>query len=123
MHRLLHQQPGHHLGEPRGQPHRLAARQHAVVGGHPLALARLHMGQVVARLPRQRQGLLEGAVEKGDDGSGQAGSLAPEAGPERKATTGTARSEEHTSELQSLMSISYAVFCLTKKKETTTPDN
>src|SRR3546814_18518216 len=48
------------------------------------------MGQVVARLPRQRQGLLEGAVEKGDDGSGQAGSLAPEAGPERKATTGTA---------------------------------
>src|SRR3546814_1817564 len=30
-----------------------------------------------------------------------------------------ARSEEHTSELQSLMRISYAVFCL-KKKNTTT---
>src|SRR3546814_6125251 len=28
-----------------------------------------------------------------------------------------ARSEEHTSELQSLMRISYAVFCLTKKKQ------
>src|SRR3546814_9202037 len=28
------------------------------------------------------------------------------------------RSEEHTSELQSLMRISYAVFCLTKKKYT-----
>src|SRR3546814_3892780 len=28
-----------------------------------------------------------------------------------------ARSEEHTSELQSLMRISYAVFCLKKKKE------
>src|SRR3546814_4289205 len=27
------------------------------------------------------------------------------------------RSEEHTSELQSLMRISYAVFCFTKKKE------
>src|SRR3546814_6552096 len=27
------------------------------------------------------------------------------------------RSEEHTSELQSLMSISYAVFCLNKKKQ------
>src|SRR3546814_4153977 len=27
------------------------------------------------------------------------------------------RSEEHTSELQSLMRISYAVFCLKKKKE------
>src|SRR3546814_10898109 len=30
-----------------------------------------------------------------------------------------ARSEEHTSELQSLMRISYAVFCLKKKKQTT----
>src|SRR3546814_9112617 len=30
------------------------------------------------------------------------------------------RSEEHTSELQSLMRISYAVFCLTKKKHTIT---
>src|SRR3546814_3543047 len=29
------------------------------------------------------------------------------------------RSEEHTSELQSLMRISYAVFCLTKKKTIT----
>src|SRR3546814_4349058 len=30
----------------------------------------------------------------------------------------SARSEEHTSELQSLMRISYAVFCLKKKKST-----
>src|SRR3546814_4643972 len=30
------------------------------------------------------------------------------------------RSEEHTSELQSLMRISYAVFCLKKKNSTTT---
>src|SRR3546814_5170648 len=30
----------------------------------------------------------------------------------------TARSEEHTSELQSLMRISYAVFCLKKKNHT-----
>src|SRR3546814_7586468 len=29
------------------------------------------------------------------------------------------RSEEHTSELQSLMRISYAVFCLKKKKQNT----
>src|SRR3546814_1893346 len=37
-----------------------------------------------------------------------------------------ARSEEHTSELQSLMRISYAVFCLKKKKTRTLhkkPDN
>src|SRR3546814_8397073 len=34
--------------------------------------------------------------------------------------TSTRRSEEHTSELQSLMRTSYAVFCLKKKKKTTT---
>src|SRR3546814_2142869 len=34
----------------------------------------------------------------------------------RKRSTGQ-RSEEHTSELQSLMRISYAVFCLKKKNE------
>src|SRR3546814_5475481 len=33
---------------------------------------------------------------------------------------GAERSEEHTSELQSLMRISYAVFCLKKKKNSTT---
>src|SRR3546814_4529973 len=33
-----------------------------------------------------------------------------------KRTPGHVRSEEHTSELQSLMRISYAVFCLKKKK-------
>src|SRR3546814_5706219 len=56
--------------------------------------------------------------------------------PKRAATSGTSaatsagfarsavkcrhsRSEEHTSELQSLMRISYAVFCLKKKKQET----
>src|SRR3546814_2433193 len=34
-----------------------------------------------------------------------------------KRSDGTTRSEEHTSELQSLMRISYAVFCLKKKKK------
>src|SRR3546814_3618095 len=38
------------------------------------------------------------------------------AGP--AADAGAARSEEHTSELQSLMRISYAVFCLKKKTNT-----
>src|SRR3546814_3779659 len=33
-------------------------------------------------------------------------------------SNGMSRSEEHTSELQSLMRISYAVFCLKKKKTT-----
>src|SRR3546814_4923633 len=49
------------------------------------------------------------------------------AGPRRQAARlcraaadhgGHGRSEEHTSELQSLMRISYAVFCLKKKKIT-----
>src|SRR3546814_4763027 len=34
-----------------------------------------------------------------------------------RAPQGCLRSEEHTSELQSLMRISYAVFCLKKKKQ------
>src|SRR3546814_3745545 len=36
--------------------------------------------------------------------------------PIRPSRPEAARSEEHTSELQSLMRISYAVFCLKKKK-------
>src|SRR3546814_10566509 len=36
-----------------------------------------------------------------------------------RADAQLARSEEHTSELQSLMRISYAVFCLKKKKTNT----
>src|SRR3546814_2058741 len=46
---------------------------------------------------------------------------APGPGEVRIRTTavGLNRSEEHTSELQSLMRISYAVFCLKKKNEHT----
>src|SRR3546814_4903132 len=40
-------------------------------------------------------------------------------GPDQTETE-VERSEEHTSELQSLMRISYAVFCLNKKKNTNT---
>src|SRR3546814_7974103 len=39
------------------------------------------------------------------------------ASPEATAALSCRRSEEHTSELQSLMRISYAVFCLNKKKK------
>src|SRR3546814_2878276 len=39
-----------------------------------------------------------------------------EARPDNARLYVTSRSEEHTSELQSLMRISYAVFCLKKKK-------
>src|SRR3546814_5621365 len=45
------------------------------------------------------------------------GCIALASGESRWITGAEARSEEHTSELQSLMRISYAVFCVKKKKE------
>src|SRR3546814_6118187 len=48
-----------------------------------------------------------GAECDGDGAAGRAGG--------RAGRAGLCRSEEHTSELQSLMRISYAVFCMTKK--------
>src|SRR3546814_8748364 len=50
------------------------------------------------------------ATDVGDDAGEQGAELRPVGG------RFPARSEEHTSELQSLMRISYAVFCLKKKK-------
>src|SRR3546814_4664409 len=46
-----------------------------------------------------------------------------EAGDRARRDARTFRSEEHTSELQSLMRISYAVFCLKKKKISKTNDS
>src|SRR3546814_20032151 len=46
-----------------------------------------------------------------------AGKIHPDGRPGLGAR-GIERSEEHTSELQSLMRISYAVFCLKKKNQT-----
>src|SRR3546814_6460723 len=71
--------------------------QRAPVGGYrPLHLP-----------PRRRQG--------GHRARTVAGACARHAGGRAGGAFG--RSEEHTSELQSLMRISYAVFCLTKKKK------
>src|SRR3546814_6760786 len=53
---------------------------------------------------------IAGLVSKGDEGLGIFFIVFAE----------LARSEEHTSELQSLMRISYAVFCLKKKTKTHT---
>src|SRR3546814_3738113 len=65
--------------------------------------ARLRFGHALAR-----RGDIEDAAAGGDEGAIVA----------RGAGVKDARSEEHTSELQSLMRISYAAFCL--KKKTTT---
>src|SRR3546814_4744722 len=75
--------------------------------------------------PRLRSAALEGARNRPTDSVGsRAGSAMRDAaaGTVRagidgnRAPDATFRSEEHTSELQSLMRISYAVFCLKKKK-------
>src|SRR3546814_7002334 len=68
-----------------------------------------------------------GAVESDRRGDGQPAMFGGRDGPQRGLRSdparkrcqpgdGLPRSEEHTSELQSLMRISYAVFCLKKKK-------
>src|SRR3546814_3751761 len=49
----------------------------------------------------------------------QAGLLRLVVRSQRREAAARDRSEEHTSELQSLMRISYAVFCLKKKKRNT----
>src|SRR3546814_5253481 len=49
-------------------------------------------------------------------GSAVVGGVAPTYGGSGASEAWLQRSEEHTSELQSLMRISYAVFCLKKKK-------
>src|SRR3546814_1327139 len=51
--------------------------------------------------------------------SGAAGRV----GRAQRRPSQVARSEEHTSELQSLMRISYAVFCLKKKNKNTINNN
>src|SRR6056297_2890451 len=60
--------------------------------------------------------VVQSALEATDQATRGAGGLAP-ANPDRGTLVAfAARSEEHTSELQSLRRISYAVFCLKKKK-------
>src|SRR3546814_10577657 len=63
---------------------------------------------------RLDEALRAGMMGIGRGNSGDIGSRA------HARLVGTERSEEHTSELQSLMRTSYAVFCLKKKKQTLT---
>src|SRR3546814_2980135 len=66
-----------------------------------------------ARLPRLRHGVRYRRYPAGQALARQHGAPYED---------GLGRSEEHTSELQSLMRISYAVFCLKKKKKTKQPN-
>src|SRR3546814_8899100 len=79
---------------------------------------RLNSGNIAAHSPRAGSNL--GADDAhSDDHDLRAGpQIGGKAGGVAKGAK-MVRSEEHTSELQSLMRISYAVFCLTTKKSHT----
>src|SRR3546814_5120543 len=72
------------------------------------------------REDHQRQ--QRGGTDHAEREVGGAGAVhgAPNPKDSRMRPASADRSEEHTSELQSLMRISYAVFCLKKKKPTQT---
>src|SRR3546814_924157 len=97
-----------------------AADRHDLPGGEPAALADRARER---RLPAQaaRRGEAR-AARCGDADAGAdrpRGLRAPSAAPAlRRHEAAGLRSEEHTSELQSLMRSSYAVFCLKKKRST-----
>src|SRR3546814_9026723 len=97
------------LGRQRsGRPANSAACRAGAGRRHPVRPLRAAAGarrcNGYTRLPRPAGGALHDAQGRSRD----------------RRRAGAARSEEHTSELQSLMRISYAVFCLTKKKKTKT---
>src|SRR3546814_6012449 len=106
-----------------GQGERIAPR--AGVGDailHPAAAdsrADIEIQELVIVAPGAPSRLRQGrrAYVRVDHGRRQAFQLLPDrqAGPWHPVPAGDMRSEEHTSELQSLMRISYAVFCLKKK--------
>src|SRR3546814_5664128 len=81
----------------------------------------LHPNEFVLGSTRERIRLPDDMVSRveGKSSLGRLGLLIHStAGFIDPAWDGHIRSEEHTSELQSLMRISYAVFCLKKKKMT-----
>src|SRR3546814_942327 len=81
---------------------------------------RLHPRHGADAGPHARRRLLshdpDGGREADGVPQGDAGDAAAERAGQLRLHDGRRRSEEHTSELQSLMRISYAVFCLKKKK-------
>src|SRR3546814_3886512 len=88
--------------------HERLAQVDAPAGGvqHPL-------DEVAHRRIAQRERDALGDTGAGDEDA--VGGVDPQLLDGRVVEIGLERSEEHTSELQSLMRISYAVFCLKKK--------
>src|SRR3546814_6746716 len=91
-------------------------RRHPGSGADPLAFAPFQTTGPL--LEHTRAPTLHRAAPARLVGTGLAGGAAG-ARRRRMVRLAMARSEEHTSELQSLMRISYAVFCLKKKTKKT----
>src|SRR3546814_3928793 len=89
-----------------------------LLAGLAAAQERPHL---VGRVPAMTSGGAHrrDAAAAGPVGHRSLGDLEEERDLARAQQAAAHRSEEHTSELQSLMRISYAVFCLKKKKKTT----
>src|SRR3546814_3581204 len=98
-----------HLAGDAGQTHH---RVETAAGIDVLAQCRVIGVDVFAQIRVIDRGHMRFICERQCDAD-TAADIAEQA-EQRRAVT--ARSEEHTSELQSLMRISYAVFCLKKKK-------
>src|SRR3546814_9915653 len=96
------------VGADRGE-HRFAAGLEGVAQAGEIVHALARVGTIA--LPGGAQAV-EGGAQFGGGGVGHVHGRTIRTRP----TTIAGRSEEHTSELQSLMRISSAVFCLKKKK-------
>src|SRR3546814_4438681 len=103
------------VGVIRILPRRCDRRAPAPVGPAGNALFRSLLWQAPAP-DRMRGAPLPSSVPPGPDSGVRSGKARPCAHwPSGRSLLRPLRSEEHTSELQSLMRISYAVFCLKKK--------
>src|SRR3546814_10049472 len=100
--------------EIRGHPQSLVSleRRHALPGVEA-SLRRRQGGIQFTRLGEGQLADLHAVCRVGDGTEARARGGLPSAIDQKRFGK---RSEEHTSELQSLMRISYAVFCLKKKK-------
>src|SRR3546814_3865049 len=79
-------------------------------------LFRSERGRGMDCVARRAGCLCNGKPRKGSQGAGERSFRRRNRSGHHPSAQGRTRSEEHTSELQSLMRISYAVFCLKKKK-------
>src|SRR3546814_10239290 len=95
---------GEDFGEEGGEEEAIGVR--GLLDARASALRFLIGNRLVAPEPVDNARLFEARKRLNDAIFAEAGSL----------HDGVKRSEEHTSELQSLMRISYAVFCLNKKQ-------